>query len=81
MFTKKNLSLQTNRIFYWMIQCDFFSNWKVSKMEKKKRPNSNQLGIINFFSKILKKSAENFNENKTIAENSHEGMQKKGAID
>ena len=54
-------------------------------MEKKKRPNSNQLGITNFFSKIPKKSAENFDENKTIAENSHEGMQnleeKKGAID
>ena len=57
-------------------------------MEKKKRPNSNQLGITNFFSKILKKSAENFDEYKTIAENSHEGMQKikvqnleKGAID
>ena len=47
-------------------------------MEKKKRPNSNQLGITNFFSKIPKKSAENFDENKTIAENSHEGMQKKG---
>ena len=51
------------------------------KIEKKKRPNSNQLGITNFFSKIPKKSVENFDENKTIAENSHEGMQKKGAID
>ena len=39
------------------------------------------LGITNIFSKLPKKSAENFNENKTIAENSHEGMQKKGAID
>ena len=45
-------------------------------MEKKKRPNSNQLGITNFFSKILKKSAENFDQYKTIAENSHEGIPK-----
>ena len=45
-------------------------------MEKKKTQlKLNQLGITNFFSKIPKKSAENFDENKTIAENSHEGMQ------
>ena len=68
----------------------FLKNSSVKNGKKKTQLKLNQLGITNFFSKILKKSAENFDENKTIAENSQEGMQKievqnleekKGAID
>ena len=65
-FVYKQIEFSTEwfSVIFFQIEMSQIFFWKtpVLKMEKKKRPNSNQLGITNFFSKIPKKSTENFDE-------------------